>query len=135
MHTSTLGLNQQYLTADFGYQPAGTGSIGDLVFEDKGNDGSYDTGLGDLPIAGITVNLYEDTNGNGVIDAGVDALVATDVTDASGIYGFPNLATGFDYIVDVVDAGIDALLRPATGWALTTTADPHPVRQPERRLH
>ncbi len=126
MHTVTLALNQQYLTADFGYQPTGTASIGDLVFEDKGSDGSYDSGLGDLPISGITVNLYEDTNGNGVIDAGVDAFVATTTTDVNGIYGFPNLATGFDYIVDVDQTGIDAYFA-TTGWALTTPAEPYHV--------
>ncbi len=122
----TLALNEQKLDVDFGYYPGGTGSIGDLVFEDKGDDGSYDSGLGDLPIAGITVRLYEDTNGNGVIDAGTDVLVATDVTDASGIYGFTNLATGFDYIVDVDQTGIDAYFA-TTGWALTTTAEPYHV--------
>ena len=42
-----------------------------------------------MAITGITVNLYEDTNGNGVIDAGTDALVATTTTNGSGIYGFP----------------------------------------------
>ena len=37
----TLTANQQYLTADFGYKPTGTGTIGDKVFEDIGNDGVF----------------------------------------------------------------------------------------------
>ena len=95
---------------DFGYKPGGTGSIGDLVFDDKGNDGTFNGA--DVGIPNVTVNLYEDTNGNGVIDAG-DALIATDGTDGSGIYGFTGLAEGLSYIVDVdqADPDIAHLLR------------------------
>ena len=89
--SASLAANQQYLTADFGYKPTGTATIGDKVFEDIGNDGVFNAGT-DAGIASVTVWLYEDTNGNGVIDAGVDALVATTTSNGNGNYSFTNLA-------------------------------------------
>ena len=41
-------------------------------------------------IAGVTVALIRDLNGNGVWDAG-EPIIATTVTDASGNYAFPGL--------------------------------------------
>ncbi|MFU8896692.1 MAG: SdrD B-like domain-containing protein, partial [Gammaproteobacteria bacterium] len=99
-HTVILGTDQQYLIADFGYQPVGAGSIGDTVFEDVGNDGVFTVGT-DIGIPGVTVYLYEDANGDGKIDPATDALVGTTTTDASGNYTFAGLAEGFDYIVYV----------------------------------
>ncbi|MBP8261373.1 MAG: DUF11 domain-containing protein, partial [Verrucomicrobia bacterium] len=95
----TLANNSGTDLIDFGYKPAGTGSIGDKVFDDKNNNGSF--GGSDAGIPNVTVNLYEDTTGNGEIDEG-DLLIATDVSDANGEYLFSNLALGLDYIVDVV---------------------------------
>jgi uncharacterized repeat protein (TIGR01451 family) len=83
---------------DFGYKPQGAGSIGDFVWRDLDRDGVQDGGA-ETGIAGITVNLYEDTNGNGVIDAG-DALVATTSTDAAGAYSFASLPAA-RYLVQV----------------------------------
>jgi hypothetical protein len=94
--TVTLGFDQQYYDADFGYQPGGTGSIGDTVFEDLDQDGIQDAG--EPGILAVDVILYEDTNGNGVIDAG-DYLIATDTTDSNGNYSFTGLAEGLDYLV------------------------------------
>ncbi len=98
-HTVTLATDQQYLSADFGYRPTGTGVIGDKVFEDIGNDGSFDAGT-DFGIPNVTVWLYEDSNSNGVIDVG-DALVATRQSNATGDYSFTGLATGYSYLVKV----------------------------------
>ena len=119
----TLTTGEKRLDIDFGYKPAGAGSIGDLVFDDKGNDGTFNGA--DVGIANVTVNLYEDTNGNGLIDTG-DVLIATDVTDAGGIYGFSSLAVGLSYIVDVDQADPD--LNTYFGGAyVLSTADPQPV--------
>ncbi len=49
----------------------------------------------------MTIALYADTNGNGVLDGG-DNIVATTTTDSSGNYSFKNLPTG-TYFVDVTD--------------------------------
>ena len=97
-HTVTLGVDESYLTADFGYQPAGTGSIGDLVFADDDKDGAADAG--EAGITNVLVYLYEDTNGNGIRDTD-DLLIATDTTDTNGQYLFDNLATGLSYLVYV----------------------------------
>ena len=97
-HTVILGENDQYLTADFGYQPTGTGSIGDTVYEDVANNGVYDAGT-DIGISGVTVSLYEDSNGDGILDPGLDALVGTTTTDGSGNYLFSGLGEGYDYLV------------------------------------
>jgi uncharacterized repeat protein (TIGR01451 family) len=120
-----LGTDEVYLGADFGYQPRGTGSIGDQVFDDKDISGTFNAG--DAGIGNVTVRLYEDGNGNGVIDAG-DALVAVVTsTVGSGVYGFTNLATGFKYIVDVDQTDTDLSTYFGGGVFAATTADPHNV--------
>ena len=114
---------------DFGYTPGGTGSIGDRVFDDVDGDGVF--GGADAGIPAVTVNLSEDTNGNGKIDVG-DVLVATRTTDANGAYLFSGLATGISYIADVVetDADIAAYYVATYGNAdrvMQTTGDTHAV--------
>ncbi|HOV47861.1 MAG TPA: SdrD B-like domain-containing protein [Anaerolineae bacterium] len=122
-HTVTLVTDQQYLTADFGYKPTGTASIGDKVFEDIANNGVFDAG--DTGIPNVTVWLYEDSNNNGVIDTG-DALVATTQSNASGDYLFSTLAAGYNYLVkvDKTDADIqtyfDAKYGASTPFQLST---------------
>jgi len=126
--TVSLALNETNLTADFGYQPGGAGSIGDKVFEDVGNDGQFDVGA-DTGIDGVTVRLYEDTNGNGVIDPGQDALIATTTTGGGGNYSFTNLDPTRHYIVQVDDG-------PAARWTPTspTLTFPAPAtRRPSAR--
>jgi uncharacterized repeat protein (TIGR01451 family) len=126
-YTKALATDEVYLGADWGYKPGGTGAIGDLVFDDKNDNGLYDTG--DVGIPNATVNLYEDTNGNGVIDSG-DLLIKTTTTGACpgatcGIYSFTGLATGLSYIVDVVDSSITTYFGTSAWQA--TTSDPQPV--------
>lgn len=94
-----LALNETNLTADFGYLPGGTGAVGDKVFEDVDNNGVF--GAGDFGIPNVTVWLYEDTNNDGVITPGADALVATTQSDSNGDYLFSGLATGINYLVKV----------------------------------
>jgi len=119
--TSTTDLSQDAdgidLTLDFGYEPSALpGSIGNLVWLDNNADGVNDGPAGpdgiagnddDEPgIEGVTIDLYSDLNGNGVVDVG-EPLAASTITDANGNYLFPNLPTGkgagADYIVDVTD--------------------------------
>jgi uncharacterized repeat protein (TIGR01451 family) len=108
-HTVVLSTDQQYLTADFGYRPSGSGSIGDIVFEDVGNDGAFTSGT-DTGIAGVGVQLYADTNGDGIVTPGVDVLIGATTTNGSGLYSFTGLAEGFNYL---------AVVNPADG-ALAT---------------
>jgi len=96
-----------FLNADFGYQPpAGTtGSIGDRVWLDANGNGAQDVGEPGIP--GVSVSLIRDLNGNGIWDPG-EPIIATDITDENGIYGFFGLPTTDgagtdDYLVWVND--------------------------------
>ena len=80
----------------FGY--SANGAIGNTVFNDVNGDGDQDAG--ELGISGVTVKLYNDDDGDGIIDAGVDIVQATLVTDANGNYVFSGLG-GTQYIVSV----------------------------------
>ena len=62
--------------------------IGDLVFNDKNNNGKQD--VGELGIAIVTVKLFDSSNN----------LVATTTTDANGLYLFSNLPAG-NYVVEI----------------------------------
>jgi phosphatidate phosphatase APP1 len=96
------------------------GSIGDLVWDDTNGDGIKDAG--ESGFANVTVALYEDVNGNGVYDSGTDILLDTVTTDASGAYDFSGVAAG-DYLVTVTDTN-----NVLTGYALTGgTTDPTAV--------
>ncbi|NJO53021.1 MAG: hypothetical protein HC840_30595, partial [Leptolyngbyaceae cyanobacterium RM2_2_4] len=119
-----LGPGDVFLNVDFGYQPeAGTmlGSIGNTIWLDADADQNGPSavnsdafnGLGgqddanEQPIAGVSVALIKDLNGNGTWEAG-EPIIATDVTDANGQYLFEDLpitdgAGSDDYIVWVTD--------------------------------
>ena len=94
-----------FLNADFGYQPSSSGSIGDTVWVDANRNNSQDAG--EPGIAGVTVSLIKDLDGDGTWDAG-EPIIATDITDENGVYGFTGLpvadGTGTDdYLVWVND--------------------------------
>ena len=111
-----LRYGQFYTRADFGLR--GTSSIGDLVWYDADGDGVKD--VAEPGLADVTVQLWEDTNGNGYLDGGVggDLLVTTTVTDAAGAYLFAWVNEGA-YFVKVLETDPDL---PAGVTA--TTADP-----------
>lgn len=73
-------------------------AVGDRVWADKDDDGILDAG--EVGIAGVKVNIYEDTNGNNTYTAGVDALLGSVTTDANGNYLFADLFPG-KYIVQI----------------------------------
>ncbi|MDA0867311.1 MAG: hypothetical protein O2890_13025, partial [Cyanobacteria bacterium] len=58
--------------------------LGDFVFEDSDADGLQDAG--ETGIAGVTVNLLADVDGDGTIEA--DEVVDSTTTDANGEYHF-----------------------------------------------
>jgi subtilisin-like proprotein convertase family protein len=117
-NNDTDGLNNNINPGqDFGYAaPAGSsGTIGNLVWLDQNADGvsqgsSGPDGLAgsddDEPgVAGVTLDLYRDLNGNGLVDAD-EPRVANTVTNSTGAYLFTALPFG-TYVVDVTDtAGI-----------------------------
>jgi len=93
-----LAAGEDYNDADFGYQRQ-DGVIGDFVWNDLNGDGVQDGG--EPGFANVTLDLIDDANGNGAIDGG-EMVLATTMTDGSGIYAFTNLAVG-DYIVNLTD--------------------------------
>jgi hypothetical protein len=98
--------NNTDFTLDFGYSPNNPGgggttySIGDYVWYDVNEDGIQDPGENGIP--DVTIDLYLDSDGDGIIDAG-EPVIATDITDANGNYLFSDLADGVDYIVQITD--------------------------------
>jgi uncharacterized repeat protein (TIGR01451 family) len=87
--TATIVLtatNPNATDADFGYR--GTASIGDRVFQDIDGDGVLDAGT-ELGIPGTTVTLRW-AGVDGVLDTADDAVFTT-VTDGDGFYSFDGL--------------------------------------------
>lgn len=110
-------------TFDFGF--AGSYSLGNRVWLDDGVGGGIaDNGVQDgaeLGIANVVVNLYRDSDGNGVPDG---AILATTTTDASGYYRFDNLnADG--YIVEIAASNFTAG-NPLSGLASSSVDELNP---------
>ncbi|RBP53495.1 SdrD B-like domain-containing protein [Arenicella xantha] len=92
------------MTIDFGFVPPA--SLGNYVWLDLDMDGVQDAN--EDGIANVTVNLYQDTDGNGVIDgAELTTPVATAVTGLNGEYLFPRLQPGVVY-----QTGVDVSSLP-----------------------
>jgi uncharacterized repeat protein (TIGR01451 family) len=108
-----LADGQDYDLADLGFQAIpGTAAIGDLVWVDADQDQTRDPG--EVGLAGVTVALYADTNGDG---AGDGPPIATTVTGPGGTYLFTGIpADGvLDYAVFV-----DPAQAVLTGFTPTT---------------
>ena len=103
--------------ADFSYFRTGPYRIGDTLFWDWNTNGVQDV-ASEGGISNVTVRLYEDANGNGVVDANADAFIASTVTGTNGYYVFTNLFATNTYLV-IVDRQDPDL--PATA---IVTADP-----------
>jgi uncharacterized repeat protein (TIGR01451 family) len=100
---------------DFGYTMKSTSDIGDTLFWDRDLDGYQDPD--ESGIADVTVWLYRDVDRDGTVDEGVDTLVDTDVSDASGNYLFQDLPAGsYVVVVDTDDSDFPS--------GVTATADP-----------
>ena len=107
----TLAAGQVYAAADFGY--VGTASIGDFVWDDTNNNGTYDAG--EAGLGGVTVDLtWYGPNG---VAGGGDDVTFTTTTDGGGSYDFTGLPAG-NYSVNP-----DVSTAPA-GYVLTTANDP-----------
>ena len=90
--------NNGNLTLDFGLKAvvATTLNMGNLVFNDANSNGIKDNN--EAGVAGATIYLYKDVNGDNIPDG---AAIATTTTNASGIYGFSSLEEG-KYIVGLL---------------------------------
>ena len=97
-----LLIGQSRFDADFGYNWAttsdvvnstGTGAIGDRVWIDADGDGKQDPG--EAGHGGSQVQLYWDSDSNGIIDS----VLATTTTAADGSYLFDGLVAGIYQVV------------------------------------
>lgn len=75
-------------------------SIGDFVWEDLDKNGLQDSG--EPGIDGVRVNLYADSNNNGIAEPGVDALYTFTLTSLGGQYLFTDFPEG-DYFLEFLD--------------------------------
>ncbi len=124
--------------ADFGFFGGPPASIGDQIYIDTNRNNVYDPG--DLPIAGLTLKLYLDSNGDGIAN---ESVAATLVSDASGRYQFTNLGSA-NYIVKIepTDPAIPVATIPLVTQQLATVqtgddyadADFHFVRLLEKAV-
>jgi hypothetical protein len=81
-------------TVDFGlFSPL---SLGNYVWFDVNNNGLVDAG--ETGVNGVSVELYRDTNSDGVFTPGLDAYVGAQTTANGGYYSFTSLLPG-DYLV------------------------------------
>jgi uncharacterized repeat protein (TIGR01451 family) len=109
------------LNADFGYQPYGTGSIGDTVWRDM-NGNALQGGSTETGIPNITVTLYLDT-GDGVFNPAADPEIGALSTGSDGKYLFENLISG-TYFVDVLETDPDLPTDAyGKGYVLSTNND------------
>jgi len=91
-------------TPDPTLTPFGGLTLGNLVYKDVNKDGDYDSGT-DTPIDGVQLRLYVD-DGNGVLDAGDGAHIATATTAGGGLYSFA-VCPG-NYIVEVIPSNFNS---------------------------
>jgi len=108
--------------------PTGNLSLGDRVWNDADADGIYEPGSGEVGVNNVRLNLYQDTDGNGVFTPGVDQFFATTTTftsgGAPGFYEFKNLPAG-NYIVQVDPLNFNGG-GPLSGMESTPVNAPNP---------
>lgn len=103
--TVTVAAGQYDANWDAGVNlPTGTASLGDRVWLDANNNGLYEPFGGDQGIDGVRVNLYRDSDGNGLFTPDTDQYYTTTTTYTAGgnpgFYSFTGLPAG-SYIVQM----------------------------------
>ena len=97
-------------------------SLGNQVFLDANNNGVFDSGEG--TINGVSIQLFEDTDGNNAYTDGTDVLVSGAgitnpvVTSGTGLYTFENLFPG-NYVTLIADGQ-----TPLAGFQTSDGNDP-----------
>ena len=121
--TSNPSDNNSDLTRDFGFFLTTPMSIGNRVWiDDGGTTGTANNGILDGDEAGIgnvVVQLYADTNGDGIPDT--TTPIDTETTDANGYYLFDGLPPG-QYVVVLAESNWTGGLLD--GYLSTTNGTP-----------
>ena len=111
---------------DFGFDSPNLNTVVDTVWFDANADGVFD--VDEDPLVGVSINLYNDVNNDGIPDDsdgdGQPDVVATAVTDSSGDVTFTGLVDG-SYILGVTDTNAVLVgLNGTTDEAVETLSDP-----------
>lgn len=121
--TGSINLTADDLTIDAGITQGvatGKGSLGNRVWYDLDNDGLQDAG--ELGVAGVTVTLQKDLNGDGdFLDAG-EGTFATTTTNFLGEYLFGGLDAG-NYKVVFSNMPTGYIISPKDAVAATDATD------------
>ena len=128
VNTGAAGNQITGIDAGLIQQPSNTASLGDKVWLDLNADNLQNAN--EPGVAGVTVNLYRDSNGDGVINgAEASTPYATTVTDAFGNYIFNNLpataGTGTVYQVGFVAPSGYNLVSQNVGSSDFVDSDPN----------
>ena len=112
LHVTTTSENSTF-TGDFATNFSGnakgeiccfcieTANLSGQKYTDQTGDGISGD---DTPLAGVTINLYQDFGTIGVLD-GADVLYASDVTDINGEYSFRMCRRAITWSQEIVPAG------------------------------
>ena len=84
------------------------------VFEDIDGDGLYDGTESNYTVSSITIYLYEDANGNGLLDDGAPVLQTT-TTDGAGKYQF-DLTSSSETVRDEFNSQSYSLNNGSQNW-------------------
>ncbi len=105
------------MTVDFGFfEPL---SLGNLVWIDTDNNGTLNGVEIGHPL--VTVQVYRDTDANGIFNPANDTLIDTDITDANGFYLFTELGAD-NYFVHIPVANFGPA-QALAGYSTSTGAD------------
>jgi uncharacterized repeat protein (TIGR01451 family) len=99
-------------------------SLGNLVWQDRDNSGSFDNG--ELPFAGIAVELFRDANDDGTPDG---VAIATQSTDAGGNYLFAQLVP--DTYLVCINAPAEWITSSGSGRRYGTPGPTEPAPDPD----
>jgi uncharacterized repeat protein (TIGR01451 family) len=114
------------MTIDFGFLP--NVAIGSTVFADYNDNAMQDAGEPGIPT--VTVFLFQDANGDGLINGTETTPIANTVTDALGDYVFLGLAPGM-YQVGIpaseFDAGGGLEFLPMSSTDISTTDEDNQI--------
>ncbi len=110
-------------TIDFGFYAPLT--VGNLIWKDYDNDGTKDAN--EPGVDNVLVELIRDTNGNGTLDSGDGAAVATATTTSGGTYSFTGVLPGNHFVkVAASNFATSPNPGPLSGCLSSTVTNPNP---------